>query len=417
LLSSVAARNLAAPQVALPQDNEVVIPEIWGVFLDTMCTSDAREKLKIYQSDPIALGEEAFNDFMAQAKPEALERMATKLGEEMLSMGEMPVEDYIVMLKADVKPTLSIKPLSLRTEPQVIVYHDKLLSGLYSSIFRMLTRRFLSLIRHNVHVNLLKDNRDIASLIRTLPFDREGVQYLENDFSKYDKSQGEFAAQLEEYVFAQLGMNAELLDKWTSGHLLTTMRSLVTGLRLKVIYQRKSGDATTAFGNVLLNILSVAYAYQGTQYLWAVFMGDDSLVAATTVATPEVAVQRLAEIFNLSAKFYLTDAPYFASNFVEIDRINRVIELLPDPIKRIEKLSMHVSAEDPQWEERFRSAQDTLDVYRYVMNTKGLAQSVTKRYDVKYDLAEKLPSAIATLISDFKTFRNIWEAEPTVSHY
>jgi len=323
----------------------------------------------------------------------------------------------LMMLKADVKPPLSDKPLKGRIEPQVIIYHKKALSSMYSSIFRVLVRRFLSLLRPEIHVNLLKDSVDIAAFIRANHPFGEGLKYLENDFSKYDKSQDEFVFRLESYVFMQLGMNAKLLERWLQGHTDCSIRSVNMGISLRVRFQRKSGDATTAFGNVLLNVMSVAYAYAPSGIAWGVFMGDDSLMACRTVANQDSAVQILAEVFNLTAKMYITDAPYFASNFVVLDEANRHVELVADPVKRMEKWSQPISAEDPQWRERYISACDACAAYKYKMNTHPLAKMVAVRYQLPYDTCVKLASAVATSISGEKSFRGLFESEPTVLNY
>jgi len=415
LLSSAAARTLAAPKISLPQDNSVIIPQIWDKFLDTVCVPGAREKLAAYRTDPVAVEEVGFRDWMSQAKPEALVAIRKQLAEDSQSLEELDVGDYLMMLKSDVKPTLSDKPLRSRTEPQVIVYHMKTLSALYSSIFRVLVRRFLSLLRSEIHVNLLKDTKDVGQFIAANHPYGEILKYLENDFSKYDKSQDNFTFALERYVFEQLGMNAKLLEKWVDGHVDCSVRSITTGISLSVRFQRKSGDATTAAGNVILNVLSVVYAYSPSSIVWAVFMGDDSIVACRTVGTVDTAVMTLAEVFNLSAKMYITDSPYFASHFICVG--DHTVDMVPDPIKWVEKRSQPVSAEEPSWHERYISVLDSCKVYLRRQATVKLGAMVSKRYPVSQASADRLASAIATAISTEGRYRACYDASVTKFWY
>jgi hypothetical protein len=418
LLSAVAARNLNAPQVALPQDHQDVAEKVWDRFLSEACVPEARQLLAGYQRDAVGLEEGALREWMAQSTPEKVKMVRDELERSSESMGEMPVDEYLVMLKADVKPSLSTKPVSQRTEPQVIVYHEKPLSAFYSSIFRVISRRFLSLLKPNYHVNLLKDTKDIESFVRSVhPFGRPGLKYLENDFSKYDKSQGLFVWVLEQLVFERLGMNHAMLAKWLGGHVECKLRAVSVGLSLHVMYQRKSGDATTALGNVILNVLSVTYAYAGTVVVWAVFMGDDSLVCALRVGHTEDAVQVLAEVFNLGAKTYLTDEPYFASHFVLLDEVNSDVALVPDPLKRVERWSMSISGDDPQWQERFVSARDSMSSYLSSFKTAGLQRVVEARYGLPRGTAAGVGEAVATLLGSLVTFRTVWEEEPEVVVY
>jgi len=415
LLTAIAARNLSAPVVALPQEEDVLIRSVWDAFLDDACVPDAREKLKLYQSDSVALAEDALSDWGSQAKPGVVDALVAELEKNSRALADMPVDEYLVMLKADVKPTLSTKPVGEVTAPQVIVYHEKPLSALYSSIFRVLVRRFLSLLKPNYHVNLLKNTDDIGQFVQGChPFGAKDLSYLENDFGKYDKSQSRFVFKLEEFVFQQLGMNQEMLSKWVHGHVECSLRSVSVGLSLHVMYQRKSGDATTAFGNVILNVLSVNYAYRGTKVVWAVFMGDDSLVCAKGVVADGQAVQMLAEVFNLIAKFYITDAPYFASTFVVIDNERMTVSMCPDVIKRVERLSMHISGDDPQWEERYVSFQDSMAVFRDQNMVQKLAVALPVRYEASEGLVRGAVSALGTMVRDKKKFRLMWAATPEV---
>jgi len=280
-----------------------------------------------------------------------------------------------------------------------------------------MVRRLLSLLKPNVLVNLLKDQVDIRNFIQGAhPFGAK-LKYLENDFSKYDKSQDAFVFALEQYIFAELGMNQLFLERWVEGHENCRLYSFSAGLSLHVRFQRKSGDATTAFGNVLLNIVSVAYAYNISDFAWAVFMGDDSLIAMYEDLVDTKAVQVMSEIFNLTAKMYITDAPYFASWFFTVDDENKHISGLPDPIKWIQKRSQMVKADNPMWDDKYRSARENGEAYRYKFNTERLASKVVQRYTMDYEYARRLPAAIYTALLSFNNFRSCHEGQSEVIHY
>jgi len=286
-------------------------------------------------------------------------------------------------------------------------------------MFRMITRRFLSLLKPNVLVNLLKDLEGVKDHVQANHVWGLPVKYLENDFSKYDKSQSEFAFGLEAYAFQRLGLNQAMLDKWSKGHIHCKIRVIALGISLDVMYQRKSGDATTALGNVILNVLSVTYAYRGTTVVWAVYMGDDSLVCAKKIVGEEKAVQVMSEIFNLQAKFFITEAPYFASTFFLLNEYERRVTLIPDPIKRIEKFSMAISADEPMFEERYESAKTTLAVYKNKLNTTGLERALVSRYDITNNEVRvgAVVDALATAIHSFDNFRAMWQSIPVRIDY
>nr|QED42902.1 putative RdRp [Uromyces virgavirus E] len=416
LLSAASARNTDPPVVSKPQDFSTLLPDIWRRFKQMACRDDVDELLAKYQSDPVALGEMAFVQWMDQAKDQnVIKRICNIMSDHAKAVEEYDVGQYMMMIKADVKVPLSTKVQGERIEPQVIVYHDKMLSAGYSAIFRVLVTRFLSILKTNVHINLRKDSRDIAGFINALhPFDLldtgQVIDYLENDFSKYDKSQLELVFTLEKFLFEKLGMNQTFVDAWFMGHIDCKLRSLVHAFTLHVAWQRKSGDATTAFGNVVLNCMSVLYAYPVSTVYWMVFMGDDSIVCAERVAGYDEAVKVLAEVFNLQAKTYITSAPYFASNFIVINKACRTVGLLPDPIKRIERWSMSVGENEANFDEKFESARDVCGLYRYKIYTDVLKYMVPQRYmHISVGDTEIINSGIATVISDKDVFCGMWE--------
>jgi len=419
-LSAMAARNMADPQLALGQDKENLIPEIFQNFLDVACVPDAKAKIERFKRETVNLSEEAYKGWAQQANPNVLKSIRGQLEANYKAFEERDVGEYIAMLKADVKPPLSTKPLRERTEPQVIVYHEKVLSSLYSSLFRVIRERLLSLLKPNFRLVLIKSmDHAIQFMEDNHPWDGSTLQFLENDFSKYDKSQGDFAFALEEYIFRQLGLNEALLDRWLAGHVRCSLRAFSIGLTLHVSYQRKSGDATTALGNGILNICSVLYAYRGTDIKWAVFMGDDSLVCAGSVVVAKDAPQIMAEIFNLQAKFFITQYPYFASNFLHFDSDRRKVVAVADPVKAIQKKAVSVGALDPQWADKWRSASESWDVYRYRHKVAFLAASIRDRYavspSVDYDFS-KLTDALATAVETEQNHRALYESRVSYVH-
>ncbi|QKN22637.1 RNA-dependent RNA polymerase [Erysiphe necator associated virga-like virus 4] len=412
LLTAIATRNLSSPALADPQDSRLV-SEVWDSFLDEWCVPHARVLLEQYRSDPASLCDEGLKNWAGKAKPEVVARITKELDELSTPLESMRVGEYLAMIKADVKPSLSTKPVGNIVAPQVIVYHEKLMSALFSAIFRILVNRFLSLLKPEIMVNLRKNLDTMSDHVGAFHSFGKKCTYLENDFSQYDKSQAEFAFALEEHVFRQLGMNEQFLQQWEIGHHYSNIRCVSVGLSLHTMYQRKSGDATTAFGNVILNILTVQFAYRGTAVDWALFMGDDSLVCTSKpVVGHEKAVRVFAERFNLIAKYYITESPYFASNFLLLDENALTAKLVPDPIKRIERLSMHIAAEDPKWQDRWQSCTDTLAAYKDVGTAQKLSIVVPQRYQVSEGLVRGAAAALGTICRDFKKFRQLWKEEP-----
>lgn len=66
-------------------------------------------------------------------------------------------------------------------------------------------------------------------------------------------------------------------------------------------YQRKSGDASTFFGNTLVTMFTLATAINMHNVFYAVFAGDDSLIFSK--CSFECDIDKLAYIFNLKLNY------------------------------------------------------------------------------------------------------------------
>jgi len=415
-LSALTARNLSAPNISMVQNEGAMVLEVWNNFLDMACVPDARGRIEAWREDVTVLESESFLEWTKKAKPDTLVAMRKEMEAMGKAFEEYDVGQYLAMLKSDAKPPLSDKPIHEQIAPQVIVYHEKVLSAFYSSIFRVIARRFMSLLRPEWLATLRKDVKDVAAFIAANhPWGEEGLKYLENDFGKFDKSQDRFVFILEAYVFEQLGFNDELLERWLRGHERCNIRALSLGLVLHVEWQRKSGDATTALGNVILNMLSVCYAYRGTVVRWAVFMGDDSVVCSSCVVASRESLDSLAQVFNLSAKFFVNNYVYFASHFYLLDCESQQVYAVPDGVKRAQRWAVSVSVKDPRWDEKFVSNRDACRIYLHSDKLVGLTEAVRTRYGVSQNVdLDTFHAAVATVISSRDRMRSVWEERVTL---
>jgi len=373
-------------------------------------SAGARQLVETYQRDPVRLGPSALAEALGHWTPDSVAMLGRELDKAATALEDFDYANYLFMLKADVKPTMSKSPVHEIPAPQTIAYNEKI-GNLAVAIYKVAVRRFESLLAPEVFVNLQKDLASMAKFIQAShPWGEKGIQFLENDFSKYDKAQLQFAFELEFYIMQQLGVDEDFLVQWHAGHTKCTLRSQLMTFKLVVMYQRKSGDATTAFGNVLLNMVSVAWAYRGVDFSWIVFQGDDSLAAARSIAMTDEAVNTLAAVFNLTAKCFVVDSPYITSSFLNLNHDTKTATLLPDPIKRIEKFSQAVEKrEADRFDDKFRSASENCAGYMHKARTTRLVQMVADRYAVSdSSVLAGLVDSLATAVSSYKRFRAMW---------
>lgn len=85
---------------------------------------------------------------------------------------------------------------------------------------------------------------------------------------------------------------------------------------MRTDFQRRSGDVMTFIGNTIITMVALAYTNPYDKAIGGVFGGDDSLVFFDTDVIVPDSSQRIANVFNLTAKIEIADSMYFASKFV-----------------------------------------------------------------------------------------------------
>jgi hypothetical protein len=133
----------------------------------------------------------------------------------------------------------------------------------------LIRKRFESLLSPNSAMYVEKDRNDLERFVRD---NHRGVgkaaKYIENDFSKYDKSQREMCMKIEFEVYKMIGMTPLDLETWEEGNRIAFILSYDTGIQFTVLWQRHSGGPTTSIGNTIVNIVTVAYSYRRLKFFF-----------------------------------------------------------------------------------------------------------------------------------------------------
>lgn len=112
-----------------------------------------------------------------------------------------------------------------------------------------------------------------------------------------------------------MGVPEDILEIWYNCHKESMLRYKNNGVRLRTEFQRKSGDASTFFGNTLVLLGVTCAAYDFSKMRLGLFAGDDSLLFMEPFYPTYDASPVFADLFNLESKL-LSDYehPYFCSN-------------------------------------------------------------------------------------------------------
>jgi hypothetical protein len=164
----------------------------------------------------------------------------------------------------------------------------------------MLFDRFVKILKPNVMVMLKKNIKDFEKHLNDFLLCEEKYKNIEIDFEKFDKSQLQMCHELEMAFWSLLEMDEYLLSIWKTGQFDTSATDFIAGLKAYIMYQRRSGDASTCFANTLISMLAIVRSVNLDALVCAYFVGDSNIFLYKDVKKEDV-VRNLSEIFNLSA--------------------------------------------------------------------------------------------------------------------
>lgn len=258
--------------------------------------------------------------------------------ERKLALHEMDITTYNFMIKSKVKPQLDVYASEAYSAVQTIAHQDKTINAEFCPMWKVFADRVSSVMKDNVQIFTGVSNEGFAELLTK----NIGVEVLkakrklEIDMTKFDKSQARVALLFEIKIMKLFGFPQEYIDTWYYMHEVTTLRSRQHKLSSQVLFQRKSGDAATFFGNTLflMGVLSVVYEMEEMSAM--LFSGDDSVLIGDGNIDFNYS-EEIANYFNLEAKFLRDYSRIgFCSKFIVVN--DNTVEFVPDPMKMLTKL-------------------------------------------------------------------------------
>lgn len=172
---------------------------------------------------------------------------------------DMKTNIYDLSIKKQPKPPLQRNELNTYSSLQTILAHSKDINALFCPIFKILRQRFISLLdpRFIIFTDMSPSafEKRLSTLIT--PYMLSQLFKLEADISKFDKSQGKLILRIETEIYRLLGLPEVLISLWINAHEHTVLRDRTNGINAFVDYQKKSGDASTFFGNTLVTMLVI----------------------------------------------------------------------------------------------------------------------------------------------------------------
>jgi len=411
-LHSVKARNFDVTLNACDQDTDTVVIEAFNRFLEKFCLPAAKTILDYYArtENTINLTKQNLALFVEKLTPEKLEKFLN-LPDDELDSSSKCLRNYLMRIKPDGKVNTTGKGWDGILPAQVVIYPESQVNAHWSPLLKIMRDRFISVMDPKCALYILKDRDAIQSHMSHHARGCRKLKYIENDFEKYDKSQHITAVKLKNYVYKRFGLNDIDHDTWEYGSELTHAIAFDTGISFTYCFQMRSGMSDTAIGNTVINAISVAYSYKIKVYIFAVFLGDDSIIAVLIYIDCYDVSHIMISVFNLSTTTIQSEYGFFCSSFIV--QVGDGFRFMPDPIKRYEKLGAYTAKSEEKLLSMYESYKDLMKTYAENAFVEKLAECVQSRYNINFNILPLL-YGLYTLSVSYDKYRSCFELYETV---
>jgi hypothetical protein len=179
---------------------------------------------------------------------------------------------------------------------RLIVWQSKAITACFSPIFLKIKKRLSAIMKpHYIYVdgyNLIDLNEKLSNIVAA-------DWYYESDMEKQDRQTEEQIISIEMDIYQMLGMAPSALRLWKMVHRQWRFRGATT--RGQRDYMRLSGQATTALGNFITNLIvhtKTIKRYEASLRC-ALFLGDDIIINSTVKIAVNAVGRESKSLFNM----------------------------------------------------------------------------------------------------------------------
>jgi len=314
-------------------------------------------------------------------------------------------------LKTTGKPALTGKHMTSEQLYQVLASPPQTVHLAYCGVMRAISEVLKGSLKPKWLIQDEVTPLEVEGFLTKTLCRNEKVIPQEIDLEKFDKSQGKLALELDLMLCRVFGMYEGVSDDWGDGHRTTYLIFHEVGLKLKIKYQRKSGDLRTLMGNTTFTMMALAFTNDLTKALGGIFVGDDSTIFWPENVKPADCSTEMATLFNLTAKLeWFPEAVMFASKYIIPHE--GVMRVVPCPLKFITRLGRYDIHCTEHSEAYFDSFIDNFYMYRDEGLRRKVSLAATRRYENNFEVrVENLDvfcDYIRMLLDDKLEFKKLW---------
>nr|WAA68733.1 viral replicase [Sugarcane mild mosaic virus] len=393
-------RNLNADRGVSNQTSIPHVKELVDTFFEVYV--DAGKYLEV-SDDIVYANQSSLNDWV---------ETRTSMGKSLLEKDLERDNDissllnkFKYMIKADMKCKLDSSASENIASGQNIVYHERRVCALFSSVFQDLVTKLKYILKPHVLLYHGVNLQEFADMVNNQLQRPLSMCYCgELDISKYDKSQNQLTKDIEHEIYRRLGIHPDLLDMWMCSDFSSIVGSMASGIILDIGAQRRTGSATTWFGNTLINMVLLSVSGDLSKFSLMGFSGDDSILLADKKF--ELSSFVYEHHYGFDVKFFSSSTPYFCSKFLL--PIGDTVLFVPDALKLLVNLGAEHNVSEVELREKFSSFVDlTQDLCDYEV-CEVLSEYIEERYGENPWVFPAV-CCITSLRSNFSQFKRCWK--------
>lgn len=375
---------------------------------------DYQKYLDLYEQETFSLN---YNLIAAWMKTRDSRQKSETINSEPFETLGTNVYEYSV--KPIIKAATDVKKFTEFVGTQSIVSQRNFITVIFAPIFVMIRKRLSALFSDKV---LFFSDYDIYSFEdelnkRISPESFRTAYKIENDFSKFDKSQEIVALELDCAIMEMTGVDSHYIDLWRNSHETSKAINRDTGISMNLKYQRRSGDASTYLGNSMYTLASIVALYDVDKIDLILVAGDDSLILTHDESQLSDRSHLFASYFNLEAKLVMKQYSYFCSKFILL--IENRIRILPDYMRMITKFGRSDMVNWNHVKDYFTSTKDLLKNCLGEESEIPVSRAIHERYvfDETYPVMNLSPlfRTMRFLMRDEKNFSKLYREEGKIN--
>jgi hypothetical protein len=270
---------------------------------------------------------------------------------------------------------------------RLIVWQRKGITAIFSSLFMDVKDNLKRCLKHNVIYTDGLTPAQISAILNKV--DASGCVIAEDDLKKQDRQTDRTLIDTEMEIYKKLGANHDVVNLWARVH--NNWRAKGMGVSFTGDASRHTGQATTALGNALVNLLVKMRLVKnlGNRLKIMMILGDDNVMLCKPPLTREMISLNSARHFNMKSEPYISNCVGTFLRMIVYKNSNNQFECGPDYIRlrrRHEVLNGVAEASDENYTARCMSyccMMGDLEPVRELVKSKGWPIELTMWYEAR----------------------------------